>query len=90
MLRLPEFKYFQPRSLKQAARALADVGADAMLVAGGTDVYPKMKRGQFTPRNLISLKLLRELTLFTIAVAGVPGLYAEEALWTCQTAFESP
>jgi 4-hydroxybenzoyl-CoA reductase subunit beta len=61
MLRLPEFKYFQPRSLKQAARALADVGTDAMLVAGGTDVYPKMKRGQFTPRNLISLKLLREL-----------------------------
>jgi 4-hydroxybenzoyl-CoA reductase subunit beta len=61
MLRLPEFKYFQPRSLKQAARALADVGTDAMLVAGGTDVYPKMKRGQFTPRNLISLRLLREL-----------------------------
>ena len=61
MLRLPEFKYFQPRSLKQAARALADVGTDAMLVAGGTDVYPKMKRGQFTQRNLISLKLLREL-----------------------------
>ena len=23
-----------------------------MLVAGGTDVYPKMKRGQFTPRTL--------------------------------------
>ena len=51
----------QPRSLKQATRALADLGADAMLVAGGTDVYPKMKRGQFTPRNLISLRLLREL-----------------------------
>ena len=32
-----------------------------MLVAGGTDVYPKMKRGQFTPRNLISLRALREL-----------------------------
>jgi len=30
-------------------------------VAGGTDVYPKMKRGQFTPRNLISLRTLREL-----------------------------
>jgi CO/xanthine dehydrogenase FAD-binding subunit len=59
MLRLPEFKYFQPRSLKQATKALADLGNDAMLVAGGTDVYPKMKRGQFTPRNLISLRLLR-------------------------------
>ena len=32
-----------------------------MLVAGGTDVYPKMKRGQFTPRHLISLQTLREL-----------------------------
>jgi 4-hydroxybenzoyl-CoA reductase subunit beta len=61
MLRLPEFNYYQPRSLKQATKALADLGADAMLVAGGTDVYPKMKRGQFTPRNLISLRGLREL-----------------------------
>ncbi|HEY3166803.1 MAG TPA: FAD binding domain-containing protein [Candidatus Binatia bacterium] len=61
MLRLPEFEYHQPRSLKQATKALADLGADAMLVAGGTDVYPKMKRGQFTPRHLISLRALREL-----------------------------
>jgi 4-hydroxybenzoyl-CoA reductase subunit beta len=61
MLRLPEFNYHQPRSLKQAARALVDLGTDAMLVAGGTDVYPKMKRGQFTPRHLISLRALREL-----------------------------
>ena len=40
---------------------MADFGPDAMLVAGGTDVYPKMKRGQFTPRHLISLRALREL-----------------------------
>ncbi len=61
MLRLPEFNYVQPRSLKQAAAVLADLGTDAMVVAGGTDVYPKMKRGQFTPRHLISLRGLREL-----------------------------
>jgi 4-hydroxybenzoyl-CoA reductase subunit beta len=61
MLRLPEFEYHQPRSLKQATKALADLGSDAMLVAGGTDVYAKMKRGQFTPRHLISLRSLREL-----------------------------
>jgi 4-hydroxybenzoyl-CoA reductase subunit beta len=61
MLRLPEFNYIQPRTLKQATKALADLGRDAMLVAGGTDVYPKMKRGQFTPRNLVSLRALREL-----------------------------
>lgn len=61
MLRLPEFKYHQPRTLKQAVKMLADSGGDGMFVAGGTDVYPKMKRGQFTPRHLISLSSLREL-----------------------------
>src|SRR4029450_6446777 len=61
MLRLPEFNYYQPRSLREVTKALADLGNDAMLVAGGTDVYQKMKRGQFTPRHLISLRGLREL-----------------------------
>jgi hypothetical protein len=30
----------------------------------------------------------RRLTLFAVAVAGVPGLYVEEALWSCQAALE--
>jgi 4-hydroxybenzoyl-CoA reductase subunit beta len=61
MLRLPEFNYLKPKSLKEATRVLADLGPEAMVVAGGTDVYPKMKRGQFTPRHLISLRSLRAL-----------------------------
>ncbi len=56
MLRLPEFSYLKPKSVKEAVSLLADLGTDAMAVAGGTDVYPKMKRGQFTPRYLVSLK----------------------------------
>ena len=61
MLRLPEFNYVRPRSLREASKALAALGPEAMAVAGGTDVYPKMKRGQFTPRHLVSLRGLREL-----------------------------
>ena len=61
MLRLPEFNYVRPRSLREATKALAALGPEAMAVAGGTDVYPKMKRGQFTPRHLVSLRGLREL-----------------------------
>ncbi|HEY2987017.1 MAG TPA: FAD binding domain-containing protein [Candidatus Binatia bacterium] len=61
MLRLPDFNYLKPKSLKEAVKVLADLGPDAMVVAGGTDVYPKMKRGQFTPRHLVSLRTLREL-----------------------------
>src|SRR5256712_5211333 len=61
MLRLPEFDYIRPPTLREATKVLADLGPEVMAVAGGTDVYPKMKRGQFMPRHLISLKLLREL-----------------------------
>ena len=61
MLRLQDFNYIRPRSLKEAVKVLADLGPEAMAVAGGTDVYPKMKRGQFTPRHLVSLKFLKEL-----------------------------
>ncbi len=61
MLRLPEFNYIRPKSLQDAARLMAELGNDAMIVAGGTDLYPKMKRGQFTPKNLVSLQSLPEM-----------------------------
>jgi DNA/RNA-binding domain of Phe-tRNA-synthetase-like protein len=32
----------------------------------------------------------RRVTLFAIQVAGVPSLYAEEALWACRAALEQP
>ncbi|HEX6484318.1 MAG TPA: FAD binding domain-containing protein [Ktedonobacteraceae bacterium] len=62
MLRLPPFRYLAPRRLDEAAQMLAEEGEQAMLVAGGTDLYPNMKRRQFTPpvliglRNIVSLK----------------------------------
>ena len=52
-----------------------------MLVAGGTDVYPKMKRGQFTPRHLISLRALRELRGFRQSKEGL-WIGAGESLTT--------
>src|SRR5574340_427881 len=55
MLRLPPFRYLAPYSIEQAANMLAREGEQAMLVAGGTDLYPNMKRRQFTPQVLIGL-----------------------------------
>ncbi len=55
MLRLPRFRFESPSTL-EAAIALRMEHADrAMYVAGGTDVYPKMKRRQFQPELLVSL-----------------------------------
>ena len=61
MLRLPPFTYLQPRSVSDAVRAFGEHGPDAMLVAGGTDLYPNMKRRQFEPKVLVGLGGVAEL-----------------------------
>ncbi|MGH2480545.1 MAG: FAD binding domain-containing protein, partial [Ktedonobacteraceae bacterium] len=68
MLRLPPFRYLAPHTLDEAAHMLIQEGADAMLVAGGTDLYPNMKRRQFSPPILIGLRNLPELKY----IAGTP------------------
>ena len=67
MLRLPQFRMVEPTTWTEAAKLLREHGAAAsdiasgtpnvpvMLVAGGTDLFPNMKRRQFTPQVLVSL-----------------------------------
>jgi len=67
MLRLPRFRMIEPTTWTAAATLLREHGAAAsdvaggtpnvpvMLVAGGTDLFPNMKRRQFTPQVLVSL-----------------------------------
>jgi 4-hydroxybenzoyl-CoA reductase subunit beta len=61
MLRLPKFRYLQPKSLGEAVTMMADAGPDASFVTGGTDLYPNMKRRQQTPKTVIGLSQLEEL-----------------------------
>ena len=61
MLRLPQFTYLQPASLAEALRMKADAGPDGSYVAGGTDLYPNMKRRHQTPTTVISLMGIEEL-----------------------------
>src|SRR5687767_9472239 len=61
MLRLPWFEHRAPRSVAEAAKILAGEGSAAMLIAGGTDLLPNMKRRHQTPKTLVSLKGIEEL-----------------------------
>src|SRR5580765_8254034 len=61
MMRLPWFEHRAPGSVQEAARILAGEGADAMLIAGGTDLLPNMKRRQMAPKILVSLRHIPEL-----------------------------
>jgi 4-hydroxybenzoyl-CoA reductase subunit beta len=62
MMRLPPFTYLAPVSAADAVKLMADHGGDAMLVAGGTDLYPNMKRRQFEPKVLVGLRGIKDLT----------------------------
>jgi len=61
MMRLPPFSYVPAVSVPGAVTLLAEHGPEAMLVAGGTDLYPNMKRRQFEPAVLVGLRGVREL-----------------------------
>ena len=64
MLRLPPFEYLAPRTINEAVEMMTDNGWGAMLVAGGTDVYPGMKRRIFEPKKLVGLRNIEELKKF--------------------------
>ncbi|HBY93279.1 MAG TPA: 4-hydroxybenzoyl-CoA reductase [Chloroflexi bacterium] len=70
MIRLPPFQLVVPGSLDEAARVLADAGPVASLVAGGTDLYPNMKRRQIAPAVLVSIAALPELQTVRQAADG--------------------
>jgi 4-hydroxybenzoyl-CoA reductase subunit beta len=56
MMRLPDFRYRAARTIEDAAAWLAEDSANTMLVAGGTDLLPNMKRRQQIPATLIGLR----------------------------------
>ncbi len=58
MLRLPRFRYLAAKDAREAAAMAAAGGARAMFVAGGTDLFPKLKRRQFEVDTLIGLEFL--------------------------------
>jgi len=54
-MRLPTFEHFVPTTVDEAARMLSGTGRSSLIVGGGTDLFPKMKRRQATPVRLISM-----------------------------------
>ncbi|HET6976223.1 MAG TPA: FAD binding domain-containing protein [Pyrinomonadaceae bacterium] len=64
-MRLPKFEYHVPRTMAEAVRIMGDAGFAGQFVAGGTDLYPNMKRRQQTPTTVISVMRLAELNQIT-------------------------
>jgi 4-hydroxybenzoyl-CoA reductase subunit beta len=65
MMRLPTFRYRAPKTPEEVVSVLSGEGPDAHVVAGGTDLYPNMKRRQHEVKTVVSLRhvdTLRGLT----------------------------
>ena len=70
MMRLPLFEFRAPPTLDEAARILDGERANAMPLAGGTDLLPNMKRRQQVPRTLVSLRHIQSLSAIELSHSG--------------------
>lgn len=70
MIRLGDFELIRPASIDEAAEALR-ARDDAVVIAGGTDLVPKMKRGQIEPGAVVSLDRLPGIGAVEATDAGL-------------------
>ena len=61
MMRLPRFGVTSPETVEEAASLLAELGDRAVVLSGGTDLLPNLKRRQHGVETVISLGRLDEL-----------------------------
>ena len=73
MIRLPRFRYRAPHTVEEAAEILAGEGPEAMILAGGTDLLPNMKRRQQVPKTLVSLRNVESLRQIRNGAGSVLG-----------------
>lgn len=70
---MKSFTYLEPASLDEAVQILTKNPDKTKLLAGGTDLIRKMRKGTFTPEFLVNLKGIPELN--RLAYDPVQGLY---------------
>src|SRR5262245_26511629 len=70
MMRLPRFRYYAPATAREAVRLKSEAGPDSSYVAGGTDLYPNMKRRQQTPKVVIGLSRIPALARIRMRAGG--------------------
>lgn len=64
---LPRFEYLSPSTLSEA---LSQAAEDSVFVAGGTDLFVRMKDRICTPRRVIELKNIAELSGVDLSTNG--------------------
>ena len=69
-MRLPKFEYLEPKTLNEAAQALASDMKGSVLIAGGTDLLVNMKHRVLQPKYVINLKTIPKLAYLSNEKGG--------------------
>ena len=70
-MRLPQFEYLEPKSLKEAVKILATDTKGSALLAGGTDLLVNLKHRVIQPKQVINLKKIPKLAYITTGREGL-------------------
>jgi xanthine dehydrogenase YagS FAD-binding subunit len=65
------FEYVSPANTRQAANLLSSTWGQTEILAGGTDLLALMKEDVVTPKRLVNIKEIKELSGVTSSAAGV-------------------
>ncbi|MBX2801635.1 MAG: FAD binding domain-containing protein [Myxococcales bacterium] len=84
MLRMPEFEVHQPTTAAEAVALKAEL-ADALYVAGGTDLLPNLKHWLHEPRHLVSLASVSEMNGIQVRPDGSVTIGAATTLHAVAT-----
>jgi carbon-monoxide dehydrogenase medium subunit len=86
-MRIEELEFHAPASLAEVSVLLKELGGDAKVMAGGTDVLADLKQGLITTRHLVSLCHVEELKRIQLKKDGLwigalvtPNQVAEDEL----------
>lgn len=85
-MRLPKFEYTEPKTIKEASKALALDTKGSVLLAGGTDLLVLMKQRLLQPTRIINLKAIPRLS----HISEGKGVLRIGALTTLHDLISSP
>src|SRR5713101_3035206 len=86
------FEYAHPRSVTEALPLLGSRWGETEILAGGTDLLSLMKNYVVTPKRVVNIKGLRELSGMRVMPGGlhIGALMTLEELRTSQPMHEYP
>ncbi|SDO34322.1 FAD binding domain-containing protein [Desulforhopalus singaporensis] len=58
---MKQFHYHEPKTVEEACLMMAELGDNAKLIAGGTDLVVQMNRGAKAPSHVVSVKTIQGL-----------------------------